>query len=145
MKYFNVDDTKQNAQEDTEDDQFIAVFAFFKTNSFTTNNVDYLEIPEILAKFGGIYGSIMLIKNFIFVRWLKKLFFKDIKKLEENKKKDDGLPKHIEDRVSYAGINSLFNRVERDGVQIKEHFEDIESRMEKMDEYDSLLGSHDAM
>ena len=96
-----------------------------------------MEIAEILAKFGGIYGSIMLVKNFIFVRLLNEMLDKDIKKLEEKKEEDEGLPQHIVDRVSYAGINSLFNRVERDGL----HMEDIDSRME---EYDSLLGNHDA-
>ena len=80
----------------------------------------------------------MLIKNFIFVRLLNKMLDKDIKKLEEKKDEDEDLPQHIVDRVSYAGINSLFNRVERDGL----HMEDIDSRM---DEHDSLLGNHDAL
>ena len=47
----------------------------------------------------------MLVKNFIFVRLLRKMLDKDIKKLEEKKDEEEDLPQHIVDRVSYAGIN----------------------------------------
>ena len=105
-----------------------------KTSSFSIDYIDYREIAEILAKFGGVASSVMIIYKIVFIRLLKRMFKKHLKKLHDTKD-DDDLPKNIIERVSYSGINSLFNRFEKENTK-------LENMDTKMEDHKTLLGNH---
>jgi len=62
-----------------------------KTSSFSIDYIDYREIAEILATFGGVTGSVMIVYDFVFMSLLSRMFNKQLNKLQE-KEDDDSLP-----------------------------------------------------
>jgi uncharacterized membrane protein (DUF485 family) len=66
-----------------DDRNFIVYIGFMKSSSFNIDLIDYREIAEILATFGGVTGSVMIVYNFVFMSLLSRMFNKQLNKLQE--------------------------------------------------------------
>jgi hypothetical protein len=74
--YYNLESTESLVEDDIN--RAVALLFIKKSESFRTDYIDFREIAEIIATFGGIYGTVMLFKNFIFVNLLERMLKQEI-------------------------------------------------------------------